>query len=421
MTVRGFVEIFKLEAMSLVRSKAFAMLLAFSVAWVVAMAFVATGDGTAEGSREVFVRYSLGGVFYLLVVALLSSATGSLATERAANRLQLAMVRPVRYFSIALAKAAALTACGAVVLAVSAVAVCFRTGVSERCSHVLKPVMPSPREEAEAMYKAYMADPNTPAAVRHASKGVVLRLLANRAIDRYDTVGTNETATWRFPLQDVAEASAPGAGLAVRARFTNRFDMRDEVRGIFRTGGLCGVASNITQAVVKVPLNGSAPAGEELSFQNLGASALIFRPRRDVELLVPADGFAANLARAFMELVAILALVISFGVFLSASLGRPVALFVAMVVLVVAEMSPSVVEQYPDELETKASDRIGLVMTRFMEKVTRPVSSLNPIERLATDSCVEAREVAGVIALDFVAVPVLLALVSAFVMPRKQE
>jgi hypothetical protein len=92
-----------------------------------------------------------------------------------------------------------------------------------------------------------------------------------------------------------------------------------------------------------------------------------------------------------------------------------------MVVLVVAEMSPSVVEQYPDELETKASDRIGLVMTRFIEKVTRPVSSLNPIERLATDSCVEAREVADVIALDFVAVPVLLALVSAFVMPRKQE
>lgn len=419
--MRGFIEIFRLEAMSLVRSRAFAMLIAFSVAWIVAIACISTGDGTAEGVREVFIKYSLGGVFSLLVVALLSSATGTLASERAANRLQLAMVRPIRYFLIALAKTAALTACGAIVLAVAIVAICFRTGVSERCSHVLKPVMPSPREEAETMYKAYMADPNTPAAVRNADKGVVLRLLANRAIDRYDTVGTNETATWRFTIPEGAADSSAGAGLAVRARFTNRFDKRDEVRGVFRTGGLCGVASNMTQAVVKIPLRGNGAAGEELSFMNLGASALMFRPRRDVELLVPADSFAMNLARAYLELVAILALLVSFGVFLSASLGRPVALFVAMVVLVVAEMSPSVVEQYPDELETNAPDRIGLVMTRFMEKVTRPVSSLNPIERLATDSCVEAREVAGALALDFVAVPVLLALVSAFIMPRKQE
>ena len=419
--MRGFVEIFKLEATSLVRSKTFAMLLAASAAWIAVVAFTATGDGTVDGAREVFVRYSLGGVFSLLVVALLSSATGAIASERAANRLQLSMVRPVRYFAIALAKASALTACGAVVLALAAVAVCFRTGVSERCSHVLKPVMPSPREEAEAMYKAYMADPNTPAAVKNAGKAVVVRILANRAIDRYDTVGTNETATWRFSIPEDIASDASTAGLAVRARFTNRFDMRDEVRGVFSMGGLSGVASNMTQAVVKVPLVGSEAAGDELSFRNLGASALMFRPRRDVELLVPADSFLMNLVRACLELVAILALVVSFGIFLSASLGRPVALFVAMVFLIVAEMSPSVVEQYPDELETNASDRIGLVMTRFIEKVTRPVSSLNPVERLATDSCVEAREVAGAVALDFVAVPVLLALVSAFVMPRKQE
>ena len=89
-------------------------------------------------------------------------------------------------------------AVGASVLAVACAILALRTGLSEPCSHVLRPVMPSVREEAEAMYGAYMADENTPEAVKRAKKSVVVRLLANRAVDRYDPVLTNETAKWRF-------------------------------------------------------------------------------------------------------------------------------------------------------------------------------------------------------------------------------
>lgn len=424
--MRGFLEVFRLEIAALVRSKALAMLTVASLVWMFAMPFVVTGDGTVEGERELFIHYSLGGVFVLLVVALVSSATGTLARERAEKRLQLTMVRPVRYFSIALAKTSALTVCGAAVLALAASVIAVRTDLARPCNHVLKPVMPSPKEEAKLMYKSFMEDPNTPAQVKTARRSAVLRLLENRAMDNYQTIGTNDTATWRF---NVAGESAS----AVRIRFTNQFDMRDDVRGVFRMDGLEGVASNITQAIVTIPLYRVSHAAtnvvaqaderrqESLVFENRGMRALMLRPRRDIDLLQPADSFGWNLLRTYIELVAILALTISFGVFLSAALGRPVALFTAIVSLIVSEMSPSVIEQYPDELEKDGVDRVGLVLTRFAAEATRPVSALNPLERLASDACVEREEVARVVLLEMLSVPIFLSLLSAFVLPRKQE
>ena len=426
--MRAFLEIFRLEIASLVRSKTVAMLSAASLAWMFAIPFVVTGDGTEEGARELFVHYSLGGVFALLLVALLSSATGTIARERTAKRLQLTAVRPVRFFAVALAKMLALTACGAAVLAMAALVLAARVDLSRPCSHVLKPVMPSPRDEAKAMYKSFMEDPGTPPQVKSARRSVVLRLLENRAMDNYQTVATNDTAVWKFSVD------GPMDEAAVRIRFTNQFDMRDDVRGVFRVDGLEGLASNITQAVVTVPLRGGAQSAGKgacaaepqtrqvsLSFENRGRRPLMLRPRRDIDLLQPADAFGWNLLRSYVELVSILALTISFGVFLSASLGRPVALFTAIVSLVVSEMSPSVIEQYPDQLEKDAVDRIGLALTRFAAEATRPVSALNPLERLATDACVERKEVARVVLLEMLAVPAFLSLLAAFAIPRKQD
>ena len=147
----------------------------------------------------------------------------------------------------------------------------------------------------------------------------------------------------------------------------------------------------------------------------------MLRPRRDVELLTPADGFGWNLLRAYLELVAMLTLLISFGVFLGSALGRPVALFTAIAALLLSEMAPSVIEQYADELETDRVDAVGLAITRVAAGVTKPVSSLRPLEALSLDECVEPAEVTRVLAVDFVALPLLFALLAAFVMPRKQD
>lgn len=419
--MRELLAIVWLELTALVRTRTVAMLAVAAVAWMAVFPHLVKGDGTAEGVRELTIHFSLGGVFALLVVALLASATASVARERAEKRLQLTMVRPVRYLAIVLGKMLAHVVAGAVVLLLACAVLAFRVDLLRPCSHVLKPLMPTPQEEAKVMYDAYMADTNTPAAVRSAKKSVVLRLLANRAVDRYETVLTNSTATWRFRGVDTRD------GLLVRMRFTNQLEMRQDVRGEFRFGGLGASVSNITQAVLTVPLNPMPDAAEDarpeggLSFRNDGKSALMFRPRRDIELLTPADSFWRNLVRAYVEMVSILSLVVAFGMLLSSCLGRPVALFVAIVALVVSEMSPSVVEQYPDELETNAIDRVGLYITRFAADVTRPVSSLSPLEKLSKDECVELGEVVRLAVSNLLALPVVLSLFAAFLMPRKQE
>lgn len=411
----SFWRIFFLETLSFVRSKTLALLTAVSVLWVVALPYLVRGDGTPEGMREIDIRYSLGGVFTIVLFALLASATGSLARERAAKRLQLTLVRPVNYATIVLAKALAHVVLGAVVLAIACAILLARREPSRLSSHVFSPILPSPREEAKEMYAAFMADPETPEAVRRTKKDIVLRLLETKAIDHYQTIPTNEVVEWKFPLDDETTVSP-----AVRLRFTNQFDTRDLIRGTFRLGMCEGVVSNVTQAVLTLPLSAGQPSGT-LSFVNHGANALMLRPRKDISVLIPADSFAFNLLRSYLTLVAILALIVSFALFLSASLGRPVALFVAIIIVLVSEMSPSVIEQYPDELETKLSDRIGLVLTRAAAEVTRPIAALNPLEKLSLDECVEWTTVWRAILVDALALPLLLALLSGAILPRKQD
>jgi len=419
----SFWRIFWLEILSLTRSRTALLLTVASVGWMLAFPSLVRSDGTTEGAWRLSVQYSLGGVFVLLVVALLASATGSVARERAAKRLALTLVRPVRRSVVALGKIAAHVAVGAAVLAVACAILFQQADAGRRCRHVLSPVLPSVREEAVSMYDAYMKDPSTPEAVKKAKRDVVVRLLEQRAADRYETIPTNSTMTWRFDLSPV-----PGSRLRdscfVRMRFTNQMELRQDVRGTFRLGETSAAVSNLTQAVLEVPLEGPA-AGEsgatELSFDNRGISALMFRPRRDLHLLVPADGFGWNLLRAFLGMVAVLSLVVSAGVFLSCALGRAVALFVAFVALIVGEMSPSVVEQYPDGLESDRIDRIGLYIARLATEVTRPVSSLQPLTALAADECVELRKVAATFLADAIVFPLAFSLLAAFVLPRKQD
>ena len=435
--MRSFLSIFALEFRALVRSRALLLLALAAVGWMFAFPHLVTSDGTPEGARELYVHYALGGAFALVLVALAATAAGSLAKDRAAKRLQLTTVRPVRYFVVALARAFALVATGALTLALAAAVLIGTAEPGRRCYHVLAPVMESPRAEAEKMFDIYMNDPETPEEVRKAPKATVLRLLTQRAWDNYQTVAAGETVSWRFRIPDVA-----GRGdVAVRLRFTNDFDTREDVRGAFRCGELTGIVSNITRTVVVVPLaraadgagaDGAADdagadaahgARDELVFSNRGTNTLMLRPRRDINLLYTSgtSGFALNVLFAYLELVAMLALAVAFAMFLSAALGRSVAIFTTMAMLLVTEISPSVIEQYPDSLETDAKDRIGLELTRFVEKVTSPFGSLTPLEHLANGECVEPAETARALAVDFALLPLLLALAAGVILPRKQD
>ena len=53
--------------------------------------------------------------------------------------------------------------------------------------------------------------------------------------------------------------------------------------------------------------------------------------------------------------------------------------------------------------------------------MTRPVSAASPLEALAQDECVEPASVAGLVCANLVVAPLLLALLGAALLPRKQD
>lgn len=415
--------IFWLEWTALVRSKTLAILLTLAIGWMFAAPWLFRGDGTAAGARELTLHYSLGGVAALVAVALTAAAAGSLSRERFARRLQLTLVRPVSRFLVAWGRMLAILALGASVMGLASGVEYVRqarsAGGLRDCRHVLKPIMPSPREEAEDMYKVFMADPHTPVQVRKASRSRVLKLLTQRAMEHYQTVGTNRTIVWKFALGD--SASAPTA----RFRFSNNYNLRDDVVGELVCGPYVAAVSNMTQSVLELPLvrvSDAAP-GEttELAFHNRSRQSVMLRPRRDVELLVEADGFGWNLLRVWLELTGLVALVVSFGMFLGAGLGRPVALFTAIVTLALSVASPGIAEESGSDLNLSRTDAMALYLTRFAAAATQPLNSLRPLEALSLDECVEWDEVVRVLLADAVALPLVFAFLSALVMVRKQE
>jgi len=415
--MRSFWRIFWLEWTGLVRSRTVAMLLVASVAWMFLAPLVFAGS--PDGARELTLRYSLGGVAALVTLALTAAATGSVARERAARRLQLTLVRPVRRALIVFAKIAALSAAAALVLALAAGIEAVRADSPRRCRHVYRPVLLSPMREAELLYDSYMADPETPEEARKAPKPTILRLLAQRAGERYQPVATNDVAVRRFPAAAFADRPA-----WVRLRVTNDWNLRDDVRLVARLGGTSAAVTNLTQTVSEFPLRASADGVRTdgtLELANVGARSVMLRPRRDVEILVEADGFPANLVRAVLELIALVTALVAFGVFLGSALSRPVALFTLFVTLALAEMSPSVLESHSGELTDGRSDAIAFALTRFSAAVTRPVSAIAPLTALSADECVEPREVAATLLADLVLLPGLLSFLAALLLSRKTE
>ena len=145
----------------------------------------------------------------------------------------------------------------------------------------------------------------------------------------------------------------------------------------------------------------------------------MLRPRRDIELLLPADSFLANLFRATLQSLAVLALLAAFGIFLSAALSRPVAIFTALVMLAVALMAPDTLDQFPEELEISLGDRIGLMMTRGVTFVTGAFVAPSPVADLATGRCIEWPDLARTLLENALVLPAAFLSLSALLIRRR--
>ena len=409
-------ESFRLTLRALVRGHVMTLLVAAVALVHVLFPSIVRADNTASGWREMYVRAVPGFVVAVVLVVTLACACGFFSRERETNRLALTVVRPASAFCVAVGRWLALCGVAAVALALNAALTFARLPDAPDCRHHVAPILPPPATVARQMMEEYLKDPSTPEAVRKAPRRRVLELLTNREKDRYDAIVPNESLSWTFP------ADSSRSGLAVRVCFSSASSMSRSARGTLTFGGLTGAVSNNTQTLVEIPLErtaAAAPVTNSLVFANTGAVAMMLRPRRDIELLLPADSFLANLFRATLQSLAILALLAAFGIFLSAALSRPVAIFTALVMLAVALMAPDTLDQFTEELEVPLGDRIGLAFSRGVACVTSAFMAPTPVSDLATGRCIEWAELARTLLEDLLVWPAVFLSLSALVIRRR--
>ena len=409
---------FLLAWRALVRGHVLTLLLVATALAHLLLPALVRSDGTAEGWREMFVRAVPGTTYAFTVIALLACACGFFAQERERFRLSLTVVRPVSAFAVAFGKWVALCLAAGLVYSFSAALTLARVPAPPPCMHHFAPTLPPPVEKAREMMDEYLANPKTPEFVKKAPRSAVLRLLTNKELDRYDVVRSGKSISWPF---DASLANV--TNMLVRVRFATQFDLRSPLEGVFTLGDFAAVVSNKTQSVVDVPLKKvekvEKGGGLELKFSNTGKELVMLRPRRDLEVLVPADSFGINLARAVVQMLVVTALLSAFGLFLSSAFSRTVSIFTSLVTVAVALMAPSVVMQFPDEIETTFSNKIGLLITRTVYAFTSTAGEMEPVSALATDTCIEWGELLKCALVSGVLLPLLLLVATALVVRRK--
>ena len=384
-------------------------------------------DGTAAGGFEMHVRAVPGFSAVVVLLAILCIACGMFAREREEKRLALTLTRPASAFSVAVGKWLGLSMVAAVALSFSsALLLAFPPGMVEAmppCRHHYAPSLPPPEVTASHMLASYLQDPETPEAIKKASKSAVLTLLTTKEQDRYDVVKPGDTMAWPYDIDALKAKMAAGEKLSLLVRFSTQFEMRLPVAGSLRLGGYSAAVSNNTQALIEIPFSRAGEMngrdGLSLEFSNTGKSAVMIRPRRDLEVLAPADSFSWNLLRAQLEVLSLAMLLAAYGLFLSAALSHPVAVFTALASFAVTLMVPSVIVQFPDEFHAPLADRIGLALSRCVHAVTSSVSMPSPISDLATGRAVEWIPMLRIVAVNSLLAPCVLLAMAAFIVRRK--
>ncbi len=419
--MRSLFSVLNLELKALFRSFSVPLLLLSVVAWVWAVPSIVTDDGTPEGAWRLHLMWSISGAFALIVIAWASAAAGSLARERQLKRLPLSLTRPLPRAFLVYGRywAFLLTGILALACALTTFALRHRTSpeLAQPCYHSYRPVMPTPHEEALALYEKYMSSPETPDEVKKLPKARVLRILESRAAENYQGIPTNRLTKWTFRAPKTAEIPP-----IVRLRLSTPMDLRDSIRGEFLFQSWAGTVESVTQTILDVPLTNSTQTADfpKLAFRNDSPTNLMLRPRQDLELLYVADGFLGNLFRAGLELTAILALVLAFALFVGSGLSRSVAIFTVISLLAVTLMAPAIVESYPDPMETNVTERIGLTITRAAQSLTRPLAVYSPVDHLAESTCIEWAEVTEALITNAVVFPILLSLLAGLILSRRE-
>jgi hypothetical protein len=427
------------------RTKVVAALLVLLATCVLVLPGVIKSDGTPAGELQILLTYTLGFSFGILCLATLWAACALFAAEIDSQRMQVSAVKPVRASEFWFGKWFALLALNVTLLAAVYAGVyaqvlwhARRGGWQELdrpvSRRVTRPLLPTVREEARQTYELMRQQNALPKGM---SERAVLRVLAEKAIERYDVINPGDQVRWRFRL---SRPVAGGESVTVRVKFDTEYSSREQVTGVCRLSlathpdrSVDVTLDDFTQNEIEFTVDTRAfvlPRSEvggqrsevegadssrefTLTFLHTGdpkkAPPLMLRFRQDVALLLPGGSFGANLARSALMHACALTLLAAFGLALSACFSLPVAAFVATVLLVLSLVSNSVVAVTTEEDSKVWWNRAGIWVSRGMHEVTRHTMKGEPLKALSRGERIEGRLLAEACLWNVALLPLVLA------------
>lgn len=448
-SMRKTVGVAQLAFRAAVRTRVVAALLGLLALCVVALPVVVQGDGTPAGQLHIQLTYTLGLAFAILCLATLWAACALFAAEIDTLRIELTAVKPVTRAELWFGKWFALLALDAWMLALVYAGVYAQTAlrmhreawpdsVRPDCHFVTRPELPSPVEEAREMYALLAAKGELPKGV---AKRRLLRILAEKAPDRYTILNPGEKVVWSFTLpRPVGKGDTLGLRIAFdtafrtgrtiagvcRFRCTDEGASQDEVPLPFDTGNLEPLNFRLDTATFLTSDSGDAPALRHFTctFHLNGSpkhdSATMLRYRKDVELLTPGGSFLVNYARsAFLQFCTLAALA-ALGLFLSACFTLPVAAFAGTLLLVLFPVTHSVTLVVSEEDRDTWLNRTGIwISERVTESVNIAVRG-NPLDLLTRGERIDRKLLMLSAVWDLAVFPLLFAAAGCLVL-RKRE
>lgn len=413
---------------SLWRGRTLLALLAVTVAVHFLLPGLARSDGSSDGMLEMHVRLASGVVAAIVYISALAIGCGSFSKDREDELLPLLLVRPASAFAVAAGRWCSIVAVLATVLFLNLILLnvsLSRTDYAPgNCWVYHEPALPPANVTAARMMEGFLKSDRTPAAVKKAPRAAVLSLLTSKENERYEVVRPGKSVSLPF--------NVPGHdAITARVRFSTLYNIKETAYGQFSYRASAGVVSNGTQSILSVPLRPVMRPdatlaeslgdldGLNLTFRNDGSADVMFRPRRDIALLVRGDSFLLNSVRASVEMLSLAGLLAAFGLFLSAALSRPVALFTAAVLLAAALMAPDAVSQFPDEFNATVGERVGLAISRLVTNFTSSFSAISPVSDLASGRAIPIVSLLKAAFSDLVVWPTLFFALSAFVLRRR--
>lgn len=436
------------------RSRFVFALLALLGAAVLLLPVQLRGDGTPAGTLRMLLTWTLGTAVALLSLSTLWAGCAAISGDIEGKRHAGAAVSSARPFELWLGRWLGLVALDAAVLALVLLAVFVQVrarglGPADTAVRAYLPLDPASFEaEVDRVLDYAIArmppdrrpdgDPERRAAMRASVR-------EDLGSDSFLSLEPGEERHWIFRLGD----RAPGAA-EFEFSFMSSYGDKQGIRG--QVALLAGDGAVLAERPVttddsgffRIPLDAGKMAAaargggtvEAVFWNEEGedGAAVLLRHDRGARLSVPAGSLPANLAAAGVAILALLSLLAALGLACGCALSFPVAAFAASAVCaMVAVSGGTVFSMDPAEAAAAAASghsaggRITAAILPFartvanaLDATTAPYDRTEALDRLGDGVRVSRGAALRAFALDGVALPLLLGLLGAAALRRRE-